>query len=527
MTQAFETVSTEAASPALEPASFPADVRPWWFVPTLYFLQGLPYFLVSELFAVVYKNLGIDNLQITLWTGLAVLPWTFKMFWAPLVELNATRRRWTVAMEVLLTIVLAMSAMAMTSNAFFGLTVAAMFVIATLSATHDIACDGLYLLSLDRRSQAAFSGVLSLFSRLARLFVTSAVVFLAGYFQKRDMTLKNAWALALGSIAIAYAGGMLWNSIALPRPAKDVPPDDVAPGERRRNVVRVLTIVAFGIAAYYLIAGSLSLLGNQIYHHAPAGRIPEKWNLAVADLHQQYMRVAAGLVALPVIWMLITKQVRGTVMGDAFVSYIRQPGFGAILTFIIFYRFGESMIFAMNKLFFLDTRAKGGMEISLQTLGAVKGMGEVFGLILGGLLGGWYISRVGLRRAFWPLVVCMHLPGLFYIWLAFKQPGLIWAYPVAFIEAFGFGAGFAAYFVFLMQIAQRNRFVTTHYAMGTGLGAMFIAFATIFAGIVQSVFGYKGVFIAACLFTIPGTLTLLFIPLDKNPPTVAPATAGH
>ena len=62
------------------------------------------------------------------------------------------------------------------------------------------------------------------------------------------------------------------------------------------------------------------------------------------------------------------------------------------------------------------------------------------------------------------------LPGLLYVLLAFKQPGIVWAYPVAFVEAFGFGAGFTAYFVFLMQVAQRGRFTTTHYAMGTGLG---------------------------------------------------------
>jgi PAT family beta-lactamase induction signal transducer AmpG len=85
-----------------------------------------------------------------------------------------------------------------------------------------------------------------------------------------------------------------------------------------------------------------------------------------------------------------------------------------------------------------------------------------------------------------------------------------------FAEAFGYGVGFAGYFVYLMHVAQRGKFVTSHYAIGTGLGALFITLATILAGIVQSVFGYKGVFLAACLLTIPGTLVLLFIPMEEE-----------
>jgi PAT family beta-lactamase induction signal transducer AmpG len=149
-------------------------------------------------------------------------------------------------------------------------------------------------------------------------------------------------------------------------------------------------------------------------------------------------------------------------------------------------------------------------------------------LILGGLIGGWWIARVGLRRAFWPLVVCMHVPNLLYVWAAYAQPTAMWLYPVVFIEAFGYGVGFAGYFVYLMHVAQRGKFVTSHYAIGTGLGALFITFATILAGIVQSVFGYKGVFIAACVLTIPGALTLLFIPMDEDETKKLKAdAAGH
>jgi len=138
-------------------------------------------------------------------------------------------------------------------------------------------------------------------------------------------------------------------------------------------------------------------------------------------------------------------------------------------------------------------------------------------------------------------VICMHVPNLLYVWAAHNPwianehlAVLNWftvahwpLYPVVFAEAFGYGVGFAGYFVYLMHVAQRGKFVTSHYAIGTGLGALFITLATILAGIVQSVFGYKGVFLAACLLTIPGTLVLLFIPMEDEETKRVKATGDH
>ena len=126
-----------------------------------------------------------------------------------------------------------------------------------------------------------------------------------------------------------------------------------------------------------------------------------------------------------------------------------------------------------------------------------------------------------------PLVVCMHSPNLLYVWVAYTRPAQGWLYPVALIEAFGYGFGFAGYFVYLMYVAQRGNFRTSHYAIGTGLGALFITFAGILSGILQQAFGYKGFFIAACLFTLPGTLTLLFIPMDTDQARGIKAAGDH
>ena len=84
---------------------------------------------------------------------------------------------------------------------------------------------------------------------------------------------------------------------------------------------------------------------------------------------------------------------------------------------------------------------------------------------------------------------------------------------VDFVEQFGYGFGFAGYIIFLQRVAQRGSYKTAHYALGVGIGALFIQVAGIVSGIVQSNFGYVPFFVAALLFGIPGLLTLLFIPL--------------
>jgi PAT family beta-lactamase induction signal transducer AmpG len=231
-----------------------------------------------------------------------------------------------------------------------------------------------------------------------------------------------------------------------------------------------------------------------------------------------------------VVWAIFSfrRSIRGSELGEALTSFVKQSGFPAILFFVMFYRFGEVLVGKITPLFLKDPIDKGGLAISNEQLGFLSGGVGVVGIILGGILGGLTVSKFGLRRCFIPLALAMHVPNILYLLASmgslpmsksnmplFGEVNLTLG-GILFVDQFGYGFGFAAYMIYLMWVAQRGRFTTSHYAIGTGMGALFIAVAGVLSGILQKNFGYTGTYVAVLFMSIPGLLSLLFIPLDES-----------
>ena len=79
------------------------SVSPWWWIPTLYFAEGVPYFLVNNISVLLFAKMGVPNDQLAFFTTLLYLPWFLKGIWSPLVDVVKTKRWWIVAMQVLMT----------------------------------------------------------------------------------------------------------------------------------------------------------------------------------------------------------------------------------------------------------------------------------------------------------------------------------------------------------------------------------------------------------------------------------------
>ena len=199
----------------------PSPRSPWTWIPSLYLAEGLPYVVVMTVSVVMYKNFGVSNTDIALYTSWLYLPWVVKPLWSPVVDILGTRRGWIWVMQLLIGAGLAGVALAIPVPHFFQWTLACFWLLAFNSATHDIAADGFYMLATTERQQAFFVGVRTLFYRVATIAGQGLLVMLAGTLQSRTGDARAAWATALGALAVLFVLFGLWHRFVLPRPAAD------------------------------------------------------------------------------------------------------------------------------------------------------------------------------------------------------------------------------------------------------------------------------------------------------------------
>lgn len=217
------------ASPDPKPLRDPAPPdrqgagRGWTWIPSLYLQEGLPYVLVMSVSVVLYKNLGLSNAELALYTSGLYLPWVVKPLWAPLVAVLGRQRHWVVATQSLMALLLLAMALLLPGPHAVAASLTLFWMLALASATHDIAADGFYLLALPRRQQAAFVGVRSAFYRLAHIGAQGLLVALVGLLLADAGGYAQAWSQALTLLAGLFAAMALWHAAVLPRPAADVP----------------------------------------------------------------------------------------------------------------------------------------------------------------------------------------------------------------------------------------------------------------------------------------------------------------
>ena len=251
--------------------------KPYLWVPTLYFAEGLPYVAVMTISLILYKQLGLSNAEITFYTSWLYLPWVIKPLWSPFVDVVKTKRWWILTMEVL--IGAAFGGVAFTIPTSFWLQGSLFFfwVMAFSSATHDIAADGFYMLGLNAHQQTFYVGIRSTFYRLATIFGQGVLVMIAGNLQVLYRgAISYSWSLMFYLVTGIFLALWLWHCVSLPRPAEDVRRNDASVGSVMRESWD--TLVSFFQKPQWL-AGILFML----FYRMPEGLLAKVSSLFLVD----------------------------------------------------------------------------------------------------------------------------------------------------------------------------------------------------------------------------------------------------
>ncbi len=165
---------------------------PLLWVPTAYFAMGLPFIAVNLVSTFMFKDLGVSDTKIAFWTSLIMLPWTLKFLWSPFLELYRTKKFFVVLTQLLSGLLFGIVAFSLRFDYFFAIAISTMAVVALSGATHDIACDGVYMAELNPKQQSAYIGVQGAFYNIAKLVANGGLVWLAGKLAMRYGAVEGA-----------------------------------------------------------------------------------------------------------------------------------------------------------------------------------------------------------------------------------------------------------------------------------------------------------------------------------------------
>ena len=197
-------------------------------------------------------------------------------------------------------------------------------------------------------------------------------------------------------------------------------------------------------------------------------------------------------------------------------AYFKKPQILLIVLFILLYRFGEAQLVKIAPLFMLDSYESGGLGLSTSEYGFIYGTLGIAMLTLGGIVGGFFIAKNGLKYWIIWMALAMKLPDLVYVYMAYSQPDNMTLIGILVsIEQFGYGFGFTAYLLYMMMISDGNH-KTAHYAICTGIMALGMMIPGMFSGDIQESVGYTSFFYWVMLSTIPGLILIKFISIDSN-----------
>jgi MFS transporter, PAT family, beta-lactamase induction signal transducer AmpG len=532
----------------------------WWWVPSLYYAEGIPYNVAMIVSVVMYKTMGVSNSAIAFWTSILYLPWMIKPIWSPFIDVFSTKRKWIIWTQLALGITFFGVAATIGLPWYFPVTIAILWVVAFASATHDIAADGFYMLGLNDHKQAWFVGIRSTFYRFATITAMGLLVMLAGFIEANtglEPVKVSVKAVPESVMNPAFDIDSLDLTAQSGDPKVLIFPTDIQiPLDTKRDSVTLFVVLSAPpqenqnvVVNFGRKSGSkdISLEGPSRFEfntqnwnipvktfvkadprlkeaaeanfEATAGDIPFSW--AVSFTLLGFMLIGFGIYHKFVLPHPVdaASGKTDTVFSsykDVFITFFRKEGIIPGILFLLLYRLAESQLVKLASPFLLDSQEVGGLALTTAQVGFVYGTIGIVALLLGGLIGGFLAARHGLKKWIWWMAIGINLPDLVYVFLSYVLPdGLFIVTVCVAIEQFGYGFGFTGYLLYMIYLSE-GKYKTSHYALTTAFMAFGMMIPGMISGYIQEFLGYQHFFVWVVIATIPSFAVLKFIKLDPE-----------
>jgi len=211
---------------------------------------------------------------------------------------------------------------------------------------------------------------------------------------------------------------------------------------------------------------------------------------------------------------------------DVVLDFFRKPGIWLSICFIILFRAGEGQVQTVGRLFLLDAQKDGGLGLTTTDMGIAYGTFATVAFIAGSIGGGYFAAWRGLKPSMFLMILAMNVPNLTFLYLNVYHPTDIYAVTaVLSVEMFGYGFGFPALMLYIMQVVAPGKYPTAHYALGTGVMQLGFVMFSMMSGKIQTWLGYHDFFIWCVLSAVPVLLLSLIVPIPGKEEMAAKASA--
>ena len=206
---------------------------------------------------------------------------------------------------------------------------------------------------------------------------------------------------------------------------------------------------------------------------------------------------------------------------DAWIDFFRKPQIWGMLAFVFLFRSGEGLLLGVGHLFLQADSEVGGIGLSLAQKSIIDGTVSTVVSLAGGILGGMFISEYGLKKTLFTMAICLNLPNLTYVYLAFAaqggEPVTLWTVgSLVTIEKFFYSFGFIANMLYMMQQISPGKYHMTHYAFCTAIMNLVLWPTTAVSGFLADYLGYLTFFTIVMFATIPSFLAAWYAPFPRS-----------